>query len=198
MAHDTKTLLEYLFDFGLDLRDRRVIMQGPIGLVDFDEPAGKLPTEHVIRSLLYLDKTEGGIELWLDTPGGEVDQMWAIYDVVRSCANKVTTVGFGQVYSAGVLLLAAGDVRTATPNCWMMAHEDQLEVEGPQHTIDAFMTATKRQGRIWYDRMGDHTNHSSEWWQKEVRNKREIWWDARQMKHHGIIDSIRPHTEARP
>ena len=191
MAHDTRTLLDYLFDYGLDLRQRRVFLQSALDQGKEDDKGQA--TEHVIRSLMYLDKAPGPIELWLNTPGGNVDQMLALYDVIRNCTNKVTTVAFGEVHSAGVLILVAGDVRRATPNSWMMAHEISFDDSGPLHTVDASLAAIKRQSRVQNEIMGDRTNHPKDWWAKEIKAKREIWWDARQMKHHGVIDSIRPH-----
>lgn len=191
MAHDTRTLLDYLFDYGLDLRQRRVFLQSELSQGTEDRKGE--PTEHVIRSLMFLDKAEGPIELWLNSPGGNVDQMLALYDVIRSCTNKVTTVAFGEVHSAGVLILVAGDVRQATPYAWMMAHEMNVGASGPMHTAESTMIAMHRQNEVQNEILANHTNHSKAWWAREIKSKREIWWDAKQMLDHGVIDSIRPH-----
>lgn len=198
MGHETRTVLDYLFDQGLDIRDRRVFLQGPLAQAHPEgeqswEP-GKNPVEHVIRSLLYLDKTAHpkGIEFWINTPGGDLEQMFAIYDIMRICQNQITTIAYGEVCSAGCLLLVGGDLRLATKNAWFMAHEDQLSNKGPGFTVEADMKATARQRERWYSLIAKHTKHSKGWWLKEIRERRNIWWDTRQMLQHGVIDEVLP------
>ena len=124
MAHDAETKMSAMFQYGIDLAHRRVFLQ--CGIEEHEDP-GKNVTEMVTRGLLYLDQTAGDIELWIHTPGGDVDDMFAIYDVMRTCDNDVSTVGHGAICSAGALLLAGGARRKryTTPNSIWMAHEFQ-------------------------------------------------------------------------
>lgn len=64
----------------------------------------------LVGSLIELDRMdyEEPIDLIISTYGGSVDEMFAIYDVMRLIRCPIRTVGVGKIMSAGVLLLAAG------------------------------------------------------------------------------------------
>ena len=66
------------------------------------------------------------IEMVISTPGGNADDMFAIYDTMRSIRDEVPikTRGIGKVMSAGVVLLAAGTKgeRSIGKNCRIMLH----------------------------------------------------------------------------
>jgi len=184
-APDT-TLLDVLFHYGVDLRARRVFFHGGIGT---GEEMGKSPVETVTKALLYLDKTTGGIELWLNTPGGYVAEMWGLFDVIRTRSNVVTTVGFGEVCSAGCLLLAAGDRRLVTPNCWFMWHsQDTDEESGRLIELKHRIRAWERQEKRWLEEMGRLTKKTEGYWSEKMGG--ELWLDAKQLVQHGVADEI--------
>ncbi len=64
MSHGADTLLTAMFEHGLDLRGRRVFLQ--CGIEEGEEP-GQNVAEQVVRGLLYLDQSEGDIELRMTT-----------------------------------------------------------------------------------------------------------------------------------
>tara|TARA_R110000824_G_C15078206_1_gene664102 strand:- start:79 stop:702 length:624 start_codon:yes stop_codon:yes gene_type:complete len=88
----------------------------------------------VIHAMLYLDEMnrivkeedKRPIEFYLSTYGGSADDMFALYDIMRSIRQKteIHTLGLGKVMSAGVLLLAAGTKghRRIAKNCRVMIH----------------------------------------------------------------------------
>ena len=192
-------LLSAMFEYGIDLRERRVFLQCGIGEA---EEAGKNIAELVIRGLLYLDKTKGSIQLWIHTPGGDVDDMFAIYDVMRTLENEVETIGHGTVQSAGALLLAAGTKgrRYATPHCSYMVHEFQDGVTKRGTTLQRIhlneKIASKKQ---WADLMGKACEHKNgmdaAFWLKLIRTKPETYMHAKKMLAHGVIDEIWPRED---
>lgn len=195
VQHDP-TLIDVLLSQGLDPRARRVYLHhdldgsGP----DADEN-GKRACQHVVRSLQYLDKTEGPIEFWVSTPGGEISNMFGIYDVVRGCRNEVVTIGFGEICSAGVLILAAGDLRYATENAWLMSHPETGELAGSNDvfTSELRLKALMRQERRFADIMGRRTRRTARWWMDVHKGRtKELWLSARQMVQYGVVDDIWP------
>lgn len=183
MSHSAD-LLDILFSNGLDVRQRRVYLQGD--LASEHEPGKNVP-EQVIRSLHYLDKTTGVIELWICTSGGDLDAMFGIHDVVRTCSNQVVTVAHGEVCSAGVLVLAAGRCRYATENAWLMSHPLRCSSETlPLNEARSRARAHERQWRRWEQLMGRHTRRTAKWWSQQG----ELWLSAAQMRQLGIIDDL--------
>jgi len=88
----------------------------------------------IVQALLYLnevnklaeDDDRRPIEFYLSTYGGNADDMFALYDIMRmvQATTPIHTIGVGKVMSAGVLLLAAGTrgERRIARNCRVMLH----------------------------------------------------------------------------
>tara|TARA_R110001592_G_scaffold359537_2_gene666312 strand:- start:10 stop:642 length:633 start_codon:yes stop_codon:yes gene_type:complete len=89
----------------------------------------------IIHAMLYLDEmnrlskkpeSKKPIEFYLSTYGGSADDMFALYDIMRTIRQntEIHTLGLGKVMSAGVLLLAAGTKgkRRIAKNCRVMIH----------------------------------------------------------------------------
>lgn len=80
------------------------------------------------------------IELVINTPGGRITDMNAIYDTMRYIRKdcEIHTTGIGQVMSAGVVLLAAGTKgkRKIGKNCRVMIHQASAGAMGLTHEIN--------------------------------------------------------------
>lgn len=190
-------LLEAMFEHGMDLKKRRVFLHS--GMVNEDIDGALFehgsPMSRVVRSLLYLDQTDGDIELWINSPGGEETEMFGLYDVIQTLDNDVDTVGFGEVCSAACLILACGKTRFVTPNCFFMSHASSAVI--PAH-LDMYSAQQRfafgeRMDKRWAQLMARHTKHGTKWWSNLHRGEtRELWLDAKQMLSHGIVDEIWP------
>lgn len=191
MSTSTHDLLATMFEWGLDVRSRRVFFHGGVGI---GEDFGESPCEAVVKALLFLDKTPGKIELWINSTGGDLEEMFGVYDVIRTRSSHVTTVGFGTVQSAACLLLAAGDKRLVTPNCWFMWHRSAADggLRGaPFHEVDANVKAWKRQHDRWISLMGQRTRRPAEFWHERTQSG-ELWLSAKQLVRYGVVDEILP------
>jgi ATP-dependent Clp protease protease subunit len=187
--------LEALFMMGLDIQHRRVFLSGALEYGTEEEPSrpGQSTPEQVARGLLWLDKTPGEIELWINSPGGLVTEMFALHDLIATLENPVTTVGYGQVASAAGLILAAGKERYATPNCWFMSHMGEGYLLGDLFTQREQLRVEEAIFDKWAELLSKYTKHTKKWW-REVHQgeKRELWLDAKGMVRHGIVDEIWP------
>ena len=89
----------------------------------------------IIHAMLYLnemnklekkEEDKKPIEFYLSTYGGSADDMFALYDIMRTVRqdSEIHTLGLGKVMSAGVLLLAGGTKgkRRIAKNCRVMIH----------------------------------------------------------------------------
>lgn len=187
------SLIDALMSFGLDVRARRVYLHHELDHAgdELADENGKRAAQHVVRSIQFLDRTSGPIELWVNTPGGAVADMFGIYDVVQACENPVTTVAFGEVCSAGVLVLVAGDHRYATPNSWLMSHAEGGQAVYDVHATSLRMKALMRQEDRWAELMAERTKRDLAFWREVHRTKAtELWLSAKQMVQYGIVDAV--------
>ncbi len=195
-GHDP-TLLDVILCYGVDPRGRRVMLHGEIGH-DVDLHYGKTAIDFAINGLLYLDRFPGDpIELWVCTPGGEIGEMFGLYDVIRTRRNEIITIGFGEIRSAGVLILTAGDTRYVTENASLMSHADSVgnTNTGDFHTRKAQLGAEERDQKRWAKLMADRTKRTQQFWTDIHRTgaegaKPELHLSAKQMRQYGIVDEI--------
>src|SRR5210317_985204 len=107
------------------LENRIVFMIGEINY--------RMATE-VIMKLLYLDNLKSGIEinLYINSPGGSVDDTMAIYDTMRFINSPVATYCIGRAQSGAAIVLAAGaeGKRHALPHAKVMLHQPWGGVTG--------------------------------------------------------------------
>src|SRR5207237_6607536 len=104
--------------FSLLLRNRIVFLGSAIN----DEVANT-----IIAQLLFLqqDDPEREIQLYINSPGGEIDAGLAIYDTMQLVANPVATTCVGMAASAAAVILAGGHKgrRSALPNSRMLIQQ---------------------------------------------------------------------------
>jgi ATP-dependent Clp protease protease subunit len=86
----------------------------------------------VMAQLLYLDYDKPGrdISLYINSPGGSLTAMMAVYDTMRFVSSDIQTVCLGQAASAAALLLAAGTAgkRMMLPNARVVIRQPALEI----------------------------------------------------------------------
>lgn len=93
----------------------------------------------VIMQLLWLssDDSSKEINLYINSPGGDVYAGLAIKDIIYKIDCKVNTIGLGLCASMGAYLLASGTgVRKATENCRIMVHSVSSMTKGTIHDIE--------------------------------------------------------------
>ncbi len=161
-----------------------------------NDELGRNTPESVARGLLYLDRSPGEIELWISTVGGDLSAMFGLYDIVRTRENPVHTIAFGDVCSAGCLVLVAGDRRSATQNSWFMSHAECGHGGCPTVWDQADRTrALVRMEKRYAELMAERTRKDLDYWTKIHQGRtRELWLDAKQMVRYGIVDEIIPET----
>ena len=112
------------------LENRIVFMIGEINY--------RMATE-VIMKLLYLDNLKRGVEisLYINSPGGSVDDTMAIYDTIRFIGSPVATYCIGRAQSGAAIILAAGTKgrRHALPHAKVMLHQPWGGVTGQAEDI---------------------------------------------------------------
>ncbi|MEM7711295.1 MAG: ATP-dependent Clp protease proteolytic subunit, partial [Pseudomonadota bacterium] len=88
----------------------------------------------VMMQMLYLEDQKRGqeINLYINSPGGAVDDTLALYDTMQFISSRVSTYCIGRAYSGGAVLLAAGQAgqRYILPHAKVMIHQPYGGVTG--------------------------------------------------------------------
>jgi ATP-dependent Clp protease, protease subunit len=107
------------------LRDRIVFLGG-----ELDETVANL----IIAQLLHLEgeDIDRPVNLYINSPGGDMTALFAVYDAMQFLGPPIHTVCVGQAASAAAVLLAAGEAghRAALPNARILIHQPHGGAQG--------------------------------------------------------------------
>lgn len=152
------------------------------------------------KSLKYLENISPSepINIWISTIGGDVYEMFSLYDIMRSCSCDINTFGTGKVMSAGPLLLAAGNLgcRYITENATIMLHEGDPGIEGGSiKQVDAETKHVKTLNKLWCDMMARRTPKTARYWNSIINKDVDVYWTPSQALKNGLIDHIVPESD---
>lgn len=112
------------------LKTRSILLSGEIN---------KESAESVIKQLLVLEgESSEPIKIFINSPGGDVDAGYAIFDMARFVSAPVTMIGMGLVASAAALVLLAvpKERRIALPNSTYLIHQPMSGMRGVATDIE--------------------------------------------------------------
>ena len=134
------------------------------------------------------------IDMVISTPGGNADDMFAIYDTMRSIRDEVPirTRGIGKVMSAGVVLLAAGTKgeRSIGKNCRIMVHSVIGGHVGPMHQLDNEMEEIRNIQTQYINILARETNMTERYLRNLMKKKVNVYLSAQEAVDLGIADEI--------
>lgn len=176
MGAETVDLLTYSF---LEYRDIRI-----------SEPVTDEVAASVTAQLKYLDKSEGDIHLYINSPGGSVTAGMAIYDAMQCCRNDVVTICTGMAASMGAFLLAAGSrgKRMAAPQAEILLHQPLGGAQGQASDIELAARHIVRTRQKLNTILAERTGKTVEKIRKDC--ERDYYLTAEEAKAYGLIDSI--------
>jgi len=151
--------------------------------------------DSIVAQLLFLEAQDPDkdINIYINSPGGTLTSMYAIYDTMNYIKPDIATIGYGQVMSAGSFILAAGTrgKRYALPNTDIMIHELSGGTQGKYHDIKTVYEHVS----LLYDKMAKHyvrmTGNTLKRIQDDMKlDKYMTPEDAKNYGKYGLIDKI--------
>jgi ATP-dependent Clp protease protease subunit len=134
------------------------------------------------------------LQLYISTHGGEADEMFAMYDVMKYVQrnNDIVTIGIGKVMSAGVVLLAAGTKgkRKIGKNCRVMIHNVITGQMGAINTVEHEMKEVKRIQKAYIDALAENSNMTHTQIRKLMKRGENVYLSAEEAIKYGIADEI--------
>ncbi|MBC7222111.1 ATP-dependent Clp protease proteolytic subunit [Candidatus Bipolaricaulota bacterium] len=148
--------------------------------------------DNIIAQLLCLEAEdpEKDIQLYINSPGGDLQAALAIYDAMQYVRCPVRTICVGIAASAAALILAGGakGKRYALPNSRIMIHQPWGMVGG--QAIDIKIEADeilKLRDRV-NELLAHHTGQPKEKIERDT--DRNFWMSAEEAKAYGIVDEV--------
>jgi len=144
----------------------------------------------VVAQLLFLEaeNPEGDIALYINSPGGELTALFAIYDTMQAVRPDVATWCIGQAASAAAVLLAAGapGKRHALAHARVLLHQPHGGMQGQSEDIRIHAEEMVRQRRMMEEILSRHTGQTIERIHEDL--DRDFILGPDEAKAYGVID----------
>lgn len=176
---------ERAFDIYSRLLGHRVIFLGRM----IDDDLANL----IVAQLLHLESEnpDKPISLYVNSPGGSADAMFAIYDSMQHIRPEVHTTCIGMAASAAAVVLAGGEEgsRSILPHGRVMIHQPHIGgLEGQASDIEIHANEIIRQREEANDILARHTGQDIETIRRDT--DRDHWLTADQAVEYGLVDTI--------
>jgi ATP-dependent Clp protease protease subunit len=175
---------ERAFDIYSRLLKERIIFLG----TPIDDTVSNL----IMAQLLHLegDDPDKDIALYINSPGGAMTSLMAIYDTMNFIKPDVATYCMGQAASAAAVLLAAGapGKRFALPHARVMLHQPHGEVGGQATDIEIQAREFTRVKEEMNQMLALHTGQPLD--KIRTDTDRDFWMTAEEAKAYGLVDEV--------
>ncbi|HEU4864764.1 MAG TPA: ATP-dependent Clp protease proteolytic subunit [Actinomycetota bacterium] len=165
------------------LKERIVFLGTPI-----DDAVGNL----VMAQLLHLESEDPDkdINLYVNSPGGDITSLFAIYDTMQYIKPDVSTICMGQAASAAAVLVLAGTKgkRYALPHSRILLHQPHGGAQGQAVDIEIQAKEIIRYRQLLDQLIAQHTGQSLEKVSKDT--DRDFILTAEEAVEYGVVDEV--------
>ncbi len=165
------------------LKERIVFLGTPI-----DDNVGNL----IMAQRLHLESDDPvtDINLYINSPGGDITALFAIYDTMQYIKPDVSTIVMGQAASAAAVLLLAGarGKRFALPHSRVLLHQPHGGAQGQAVDIEIQAREIIRYRQLLDQLISEHTGQPLERVGKDT--DRDFILTAEEAKDYGVVDEI--------
>jgi len=151
----------------------------------------------VIMRMLYLanQKKDQDIHLYINSPGGSVDDTMAIYDTLRFLQCPVATYCIGKAMSGGAIVLLSGTKgkRYILPHAKVMLHQPYGGVYGQTADVQIQAEEILKAKKMLNELVSSHTGQPVERVADDA--ERDKYFSAEEAKEYGIVDEVLHATE---
>ena len=166
------------------LKDNIIFLQTPI-----DDTVASVICAQLIH--LESENPDKDINIYINSPGGDVTSLFAIYDTMQFIKNDIATICLGQAASAAAVLLAAGTKgkRLALPHSRVLLHQPYGQVGYGQVTdLEIAAREILRMRELLEEVLALHTGQTME--RVHADTDRDFVMEANEAIAYGIIDDV--------
>lgn len=164
------------------LKTRQVMLTGEIS---------KESAEALIKNLLVLDsESQDPITLYINSPGGDADAGYAIFDMVRFISSPVNMVGIGLVASAAAIVLLASpkERRYGLSNSSYLIHQPLSEMKGVATDVLIYADVIEKLKAKINVLIAKETGKNVE--DVASATERDYWLNAQEALSYGLISKV--------
>jgi ATP-dependent Clp protease protease subunit len=164
------------------LKTRTILLSGEVN---------KALAERIVRQLILLEEmSDEPIRIFIDSPGGDADAGYAIFDMIRFVKPLVYTIGMGLVASAGAIILLAASKkrRIGLPNSHYLIHQPLSGMRGVASDIEIHAREIEKMRQKINKLIAEETGQELDKVAKDT--DRDYWMNADESKEYGLICKV--------
>jgi ATP-dependent Clp protease protease subunit len=164
------------------MKTRQILLSGEIN---------KELAEKIVRQLLVLEADSSEpVRVFIDSPGGDVDAGFAIFDMIRFVNMPVYLIGMGLVASAAALILLAvpNERRIALPNSRYLIHQPLSGMKGVATDIEIHAQELEKLRTKLNELIAEETGKPVD--EVSQDTDRDYWMDAEEAHGYGLVSKI--------
>jgi ATP-dependent Clp protease protease subunit len=164
------------------LKTRTILISGEIN---------KELAEKTIRQLLLMEAMgDEPLRIFIDSPGGDADAGYALFDMIRFIRSPVWTIGMGLVASAAAIiqLAAPKERRVGLPNSHYLIHQPLSGIRGVATDIEIHARELEKLREKINLLIAQETGNCAK--QVEKDTDRDYWMDVQEAVNYGLISKI--------
>ena len=146
----------------------------------------------IVAQFLFLEKEDPDkdIEVYINSPGGDVMAGLAIYDTMRHIKPDIATTCVGMAASMGAILLSGGTKgkRAALPNSRIMIHQGSAGTQGTPKDMEIYMRLVMSFQERLTSILSENCDREFSQVQRDI--DRDYWMTAQEAVDYGIIDQV--------
>jgi len=146
----------------------------------------------VCAQLLHLESEnpDKDINVYINSPGGDITALFAIYDTMQYIKPDIATICYGQAASAAAVLLAAGapGKRLALPHSRILLHQPYAGAQGQATDIELAAKEILRLRELLEEILATHTGQPIDRIHRDT--DRDFVMTAEEAREYGIIDEV--------
>jgi|TARA_B100000073_G_scaffold72173_1_gene53944 ATP-dependent Clp protease protease subunit len=132
---------------------------------------------------------DDALNLIINSPGGDVSEMFGIIDFMDLIDTKVNTIVRGSAQSAAAIILACGTgQRAASKHSTIMFHQGSTFSQGKLSDVRAGLEYSKSVEAKIYSLLGERTKKDAKWWEDKMKS--DFYLTAEEALDFGVIDTI--------
>jgi ATP-dependent Clp protease protease subunit len=164
------------------LKSRTILLSGEIN---------KPLAERVVRSLILLEEeSKDPIRVYIDSPGGDADAGYAIFDMMRFVKPQITMIGMGLVASAAAIIILAAprERRVGLPNSHYLIHQPMSGTRGVATEIEIHAKEIEKLRERINRLIAEETGQAMDKVKKDT--DRDYWMNAEEAVAYGLLSRV--------
>ena len=178
-------------EYNINFEKRTIYLEGEIDTFSAPFVLERVNAIREYNNEISASLSEPEINLFITSPGGDVNGLTALVDIIEALKCKVNTYGIGHVESAAVWILASGTgIRRVAANTEIMVHEISSWLKGTTSDVENEAKQLIATQKNLYRLLAKFSKKDEKFWEQTLKNSKNLYLTPEMCIEYGLADEI--------